>query len=682
MIKSNGKCGWLIGIVVPVVMLLCSSADAKQQLGRVNFNDVPLGDAIQLISEMAEQLDIIATPEAQEKLVSLRLKNATVESAVDAMCRVSGLWYRFDADFNIYTIMTEDQFSKDIIVNKPFTTRIYELKHQNVADTAHAIEALYGDRVELKDPESNNSYLFDGDLSDSTSSDSDSDSTSSSSTSSNNSSLELSRSMITDALQQNTQAIQITESNLVDANVRRETPMYVTWNYLHNLLIVRTSDLMAHRGVADLVKELDKPAQQVLLEMKIYSATLGDEERSIFDYGLQSNSTTVTGQDDNGNDIVSALATLGLGNFATEGGAFLFQLTDSNFQATIEMLEIENNVKLVSQPTILSANNKEANLFVGEERLMVTGASSETVTNDSGTIISIVPETEQVSIGTTVNIWPRINGDKTVTLDIDQETSTLNEGVSTLPISDGDGGIINYSLDSITNSTVNLTAIAAHGSTIAIGGMIQSEKQLYEEKVPLLGDLPYIGKLFSKEENIDSRSEIIILITPYISADPLLANELHEERIREWTENETVIDDLSSKEVDKTTKAWSNEVLKRAMHQIRQGWGNTGCQLGQATPRHFSQWQVTPEVLAINETQCLYQDQYMTRLRLVNNSDKAVSLSPQDFDQGWVVSSGESVALDAAQMSDLILISDQNPENLLKQHNENYLLTEVALYEK
>ena len=658
-----------------------------ERLGRVNFNNVTLGEAIQLVSEMARDSDIIATPEAQERIISLKLKDATVESAVDAMCRVSGLWYRYDPEFHIYTVMSEEEFSKDIIVNKPSTTRIYELKHQNVADAANAIEALYGDRVELQEPAGNGSYELDGDLdgggsSSSGSSNSNSSNNNDSGGGSGDDAVEVRRSMLGLEQLRTQAAIQLSEADLVKSNIRQEPPIYVTWNYLHNLLIVRTSDGVVHKDIAELVTALDKPAQQVLLEMKIYNATLGDEERSIFDYDFQTSSTTLSGESADGIPLVQPLATLGLGNFVTEGGAFLFNFNGADIQAKIELMQQDRDVKLVAQPTILAANNKEATLFIGEDRIVVTGASTETVTNENNTIINIVTETAEENIGTEVTVWPRINGDKTVTLDIEQNTSQLNEGVSTLPISNPTGGVINVALDSISRSEVNLTAIAAHGQTIAIGGMIEDEKTENSEQVPVLGDIPVLGKLFRKDKAEERRKEIIILITPWIADDPALAHKLHNKRIKAWTENENLLDDLAAAESEQEPVThWPRQDTQQALALIRQATGSTACGTAVAESASFDQWQIAPELVAYSLGQCRSQHHYLTRLSVTNTGKQPLQMGPQLFDQGWLASVGENAQVAPGESVSLLLVSDRQPAKLLQHSQERFLLTEAALYD-
>lgn len=94
--------------------------------------------------------NIIATPEAAEKEVTLFLRKVTLEEAIKAICRISGLWYRYDREgAGTFRLMTKEQYSKDLVVGQDDTIRVFPLRNPNVLAIASAIEDLYGSRVEV-----------------------------------------------------------------------------------------------------------------------------------------------------------------------------------------------------------------------------------------------------------------------------------------------------------------------------------------------------------------------------------------------------------------------------------------------------------------------------------------------------------------------------------------------------
>jgi len=680
-----------------VLLLALANVQAAERLGKVEFKEATVKDAVRVISELSRS-DVVATEAAARKSVSLYLKNATVESAIDSLCRVTGLWYRRNDEFNTYYIMTQEEFGKDVIIEKQAQTRVFELKHQNVSDAAYAIQSLFGSRVKLTEPQENNSYTLDGDLGEggnNSGSNNSSNSRNSSRNGNNNQTANLSgstsqnrskvdvkditRSLLELADFKDGQKVSVDENSLSNKGQRHESTIYVTWNYLHNLLVVRASDKRAMRDIAALVKRLDQPAQQVLLEMKILQATLGDEQRSIFDVSYN-NGRIKTGTDSDGNPVYQPKTQIDVATFPTEGGAFLTRLLTSKISATIEFLSTQNRIDLLAQPNLLSANNKEASLTIGEDRLLVTGASTDVVTTNFGTsYISIDMDTRSQNIGTTLSIWPRINGDNTVTLDIEQSNTSLNENSQTISVSNGTGGVNSVLIDSVTESTIDLTAIARHGETIALGGMIQVDKQDVQEKVPLLGDLPLIGVLFRKDYTVDTRKELVILITPHISHDPNQAAKLHDGLIKGWAkliEDDRYVD--PSDQVSRTeTRHWSKDIQRRAVALIQRA-ARGQCRDDKSAPR-FTRWAVNTNLYVNPEFHCQDADLYVTAAVLKNRQGRETRVQPSLFDQGWVASSGEQQLLGSGDQGRIYLVSVGQPDALLRHHQQTFHLTEEAL---
>jgi hypothetical protein len=341
----------------------------------------------------------------------------------------------------------------------------------------------------------------------------------------------------------------------------------------------------------------------------------------------------------------------------------------------------------VSQPNILAANNKEATLRIGEERVMVTGATANVLTNENSTRTVLNIETDKQNIGTTLSIWPRINGDRTVTLDITQSNTSLNAGAVSLPVST-DTGIATVAIDTVSGSTIDLTAIARHGATIAIGGMIETDRQDVHEKVPLLGDIPLLGKLFRKDYSVDARSELIVLITPWISEDPASAHRISQQRLQTWSEDEGIGARLSEDDTDSAgiTIAWPKPVQNLAMALLRFA-ASAGRENGLATcidgstagtPR-FQDWQLAPELSVDAVAHCRHEGLLLTQAQVHNRSTHSQTLQPTLFTQGWIASSGESGLVPANTSRWLYLVSARPPEQLLRERQAAFFLGPGAL---
>lgn len=292
---------------------------------------------------------------------------------------------------------------------------------------------------------------------------------------------------------------------------RTEQPIYVTVNREHNLIIVRTSDTGVLRDIERLIKEMDRPTTQVLLEMKILELTIGDSFNQLFNFEYLSGS---------GKEY------FGLGNAAipTQAGSFIYSFLDSQISARLELLQKNNQINTLSSPILLASNNRPARVFVGEERILVTGVTAtDPVISSVGTVITpgrVTYETELRDIGNTLNIVPKINADGTVTLSIQQDVSSVLPGAISLPPITIGNTIQSFNIDSVKVANIEGIVVAKDGLTVAIGGLISNSSSYNETKVPLLGDIPLVGELFKKKDKTNTKSEMILLITPRIIKNP------------------------------------------------------------------------------------------------------------------------------------------------------------------
>ncbi len=155
-------------------------------------------------------------------------------------------------------------------------------------------------------------------------------------------------------------------------------------------------------------------------------------------------------------------------------GSFLYQFLNDNLRARLEVLQENNMVVSLASPVLLSSNNRPARIFVGEERVLVTGINSGVVTPANGATTSVIqPQTEVRDIGTSLVILPKINADRSVTLSIAQDQSEVIEDSQQLPVSDGNS-VTEFPIDSVRSSNLQGTVVAHDGLTIAVGGLVKN----------------------------------------------------------------------------------------------------------------------------------------------------------------------------------------------------------------
>lgn len=518
---------------------------------KLEFREAKMVDVIRALADMSG-LNIVATKEAGVRDVTVFLQRISVKDALDTISKNAGLWYRHDRSSNTFRIMTTEEYQKDVVVYREDTTRVFNLLHPNPVIVASAIRDLYGTRVLLSlGMEADDFGLGSGS---GTGAGLGNASRGGSGVSGGNragqaragqaslrrqtggsnfsgGSRGLGRSTMAGGagvLSENLVSEQLTAEQLARLGAltegeggtvssealkgitRSEQPIYITVNREHNLIIVRTSDAAAVKEIERLVKEMDRPTPQVLLEMKILELTVGDSFSQTFSLGAISG---------------DGKHSLSLGNAdATETGSLIYTFIDSRIAARIELLEKNNRINTLSSPILLASNNRPARVFVGEERVLVTGVTTtDPVLNASGGIVTpgkVTYETEIRDIGNTLNIIPKINADHTVTLSIQQDSSSVLEGAVTLPPITVGNTTQSFTIDSVKTANVEGIVVAKDGLTVAIGGLISSTTSNSVRKVPLLGDIPLVGELFKNKEQSTTKNELVLLITPRIITNP------------------------------------------------------------------------------------------------------------------------------------------------------------------
>lgn len=494
--------------MVLVTMLAIAPAPAMAQNGAfkridsLEFRDSSVGEAIRLIARLSG-VNVFATREASSREFSMTVSDTDVRGVIASIARVTGLSFSYDEQSSAFIIMTNKQFSSDVVISRNAETKVFTLRHQNVVAAAKVVKSLFGDRVALtidtSDPD--RLEISDDDLqssrstsSNSTSSDSNSSSSSGTNTGDFNAS-DIDPRRLQELVGNSNGSANLTLSELTK-RLGLEPEIYVTINREHNLLYVRTSDRDALRDIEKIIKQTDRPTKQVLLEVRIMSLKLDDDFRSSFDFGLNSGGTKDYSSDDSG---------------------LFFQFLSKNILSQINMLEAQNRAETLSTPMLSASNNSPARLFVGTEALLARGFSTNTTTGTSGSsTTNTTTDVELREVGQSLEILPRINADDTVTLVIQQENSTVVEGGGIVPIVTSTGAVKQVSVDTVDTARVGGTVTAKTGTTIAVGGLIRDGKARGSRKVPVLGNVPLLGLMFRGDTSSKERTELILMITPHI----------------------------------------------------------------------------------------------------------------------------------------------------------------------
>ncbi len=254
------------------------------------------------------------------------------------------------------------------------------------------------------------------------------------------------------------------------------------------------------KGIKLIIDELDKEKYQVYVQAKIIEINKADTESLGVKYGFDGAVLSSSG------GLYSFSTNFGGGPVAgIVGDGLVKSLTGADITkgfalgAAIDFLQTKGASKSVSNPSILCVNNKESSIYVGKTISVSSGSTTGTV----GTTVSFKRE----DIGLTLKIKPRVSSKDKVTLDVE----VILENVL-------DDGRNNASGQPITSKQeVRTQAILRHGENIIIGGLVKNYDNTSKTKVPLLGDIPWIGEwLFSSTTTTAEQDNLVVILTPYV----------------------------------------------------------------------------------------------------------------------------------------------------------------------
>ncbi len=285
-----------------------------------------------------------------------------------------------------------------------------------------------------------------------------------------------------------------------------------------NNAIVITAPPAIQQELKQVISQLDIRRDQVLVEAII--AEVSQELAKELGTSLAVGSTNASGQANspalvtnlgqltstalavaNGGQIPSSLSglLLGGGDLAKGGG--------TSFGILLKALGSDAATNILSTPTLVTLDNVEAEITVGQEVPFLTGQFTSTGTNTNS--VNPFQTIERKDVGLTLKIKPQINEGNAVMLEIQQESSTLAATA---------GGL--STADVVTNKrTIKTTVLAEDGQVIVLGGLMDDSYRDTSEKVPLLGDIPVLGHLFRFNGTKKSQQTLMVFIRPVILRD-------------------------------------------------------------------------------------------------------------------------------------------------------------------
>lgn len=267
------------------------------------------------------------------------------------------------------------------------------------------------------------------------------------------------------------------------------------------------------RTLQAVVKKLDVPRAQVMVEAII--AEISDDK--VRELGVQWLFDGTSG----GTNVPTGGINFGAGNSLLDlaggnvGSGLALAFGSTSLAGILQAFSGDSGINILSTPSILTLDNEEAEISVGEERPFVTGsytgAGGTTPTNPFTTVTR-----EQV--GLTLKVTPQINEGSAIRLQIDQEISSI------IPGSESANG------PATSKRTIKTTVQVEDGKLLVLGGLIDDQVQEVEQRVPGLGSIPILGALFRYKKSVKTKRNLMIFLKPSILRDSLQSTILTSEK--------------------------------------------------------------------------------------------------------------------------------------------------------
>ncbi len=292
------------------------------------------------------------------------------------------------------------------------------------------------------------------------------------------------------------------------------------WADPQNNALIVTAPPKIMRSIMSVVDKLDIRRYQVHIEAILVEITATKASELGINWaidGTNSDSTVPVGtfnQPVGGTsilDIVQGIANPeNLPTGALRGvtiGAGRFGDTGTNFALLLRALRGDGNSNIISTPSIVTLDNEEAEIKVAQEVPFITGQYASTGANQGGNFVNPFTTVQREEVGNILKITPQISRDDTVMLKIEQESSSLSQGV--------EGAV-----DLVTNKrTISTTVMVDDGGVIVLGGLIDDEALESENRFPILGSIPILGELFKTRSGQTRKRNLMVFIRPTILRD-------------------------------------------------------------------------------------------------------------------------------------------------------------------
>ena len=293
-----------------------------------------------------------------------------------------------------------------------------------------------------------------------------------------------------------------------------EAPVQVFADKATNSIIVSATKL-AYSRIQSVIRDLDARRKQVFVEAVILEVAvdrlrqIGSDPTQIVGAGKTGFFQGIGGFNRPPEDLAAIAQTIsGIAAGGATGGT-VSVLNTVNVRAFLQFLLSMTDTNILSTPQVLAADNQKAKIVVGENRPFPTG-QAQGITG--GTLVTI----ERKDVGVTLELTPQVLEDELIRLEIKQEITaiaenvaqTIGSGTATVPVG-----------PTTTKRSMETTTIARDQQTLVVGGLVRDNVTISERKVPLMGDIPFLGWLFRFQSRQIEKLNLLVFLTPQLVRD-------------------------------------------------------------------------------------------------------------------------------------------------------------------
>lgn len=307
-----------------------------------------------------------------------------------------------------------------------------------------------------------------------------------------------------------------------------EAPVQVFADKATNSVIV-SSTKNAWTHIHAVIHDLDIRRKQVFVEAVILEVQvdrlrqLGTNPTEVLGAGNKGPLTGIGGINNTPPELTTIAQALTTGAAGAATGGITPLLNTVNVRAFLNVLMNLTDTNILSTPQVLAADNQKAKIVVGENRPFPTG-QAQGITG--GTLVTI----ERKDVGVTLELTPQVLEDDLIRLEIKQEITAIAENVAQTI---GSGSASIPVGPTTTKRSMETTTVALDQQTLVVGGLVRDNVTLSERKIPLLGDIPWLGWLFKSQNRQTEKLNLLVFLTPHLVRDEADMIELNARKAKD-----------------------------------------------------------------------------------------------------------------------------------------------------